>query len=109
MSAAALIAQRKVSTMVLVHRTELLRQWQEQLNTFLELPKGTLGVIGGGKKKLTGKIDIAVTQSLSRREDLPELFDGYGQIIVDECHHISTFIFERILKQAHKVPLRKVP
>ncbi len=96
---AALIARRKVSTMILVHRTELLRQWQERLNTFLELPKGTLGLIGGGKKNLTGKIDIAVMQSLSRREDLSELLDNYGQIIIDECHHISAFSFEAILKQ----------
>jgi len=81
-------------------RTELLRQWEERLTTFLKLPTGTLGVIGGGKKKPTGKIDIAVMQSLSRREDLPELLDGYGQIIVDECHHISAFSFEAILKQA---------
>lgn len=99
-TAAAIIAKRKVSTLVLMHRTELLRQWQERLTTFLYIPKGTLGLIGGGKKKLTGKIDIAVMQSLSRREDLPELLDGYGQIIVDECHHISAFSFEAILKQA---------
>nr|AAU82574.1 DNA or RNA helicases of superfamily II [uncultured archaeon GZfos18F2] len=99
-SAAALIAQRKVSTLILVHRAELLRQWQERLTTFLELPKDTLGLIGGGNKKLTGKIDIAVMQSLSRRGELPELLDGYGQIIVDECHHISAFSFEAILKQA---------
>ena len=99
-TAAALIARRKVSTLVLVHRTELLRQWQERLTGFLEFPKGTLGLIGGGKKKLSGKIDIAVMQSLSRREDLAELLDGYGQIIVDECHHLSAFSFESILKQA---------
>lgn len=99
-TAAALVARRKVSTMILVHRTELLRQWQERLTTFLELPKGTLGLIGGGKKSPTGKIDITVMQSLSRREDLPELLDGYGQIIVDECHHISAFSFEAILKWA---------
>ncbi len=99
-TAAALIARRKVSTLVLVHRTELLRQWQERLTSFLEIPKGGLGVIGGGKKKPSGKIDIAVMQSLSRREDLAALLDGYGQIIVDECHHLSAFSFEAILKQA---------
>jgi superfamily II DNA or RNA helicase len=99
-TAAAIIARRKVSTLVMVHRTELLRQWQERLSGFLELPKGGLGVLGGGKKQLTGKIDIAVMQSLSRREDLPELLDKYGQIIVDECHHLSAFSFEAILKQA---------
>ncbi|MBN2792366.1 MAG: DEAD/DEAH box helicase family protein [Desulfuromonadales bacterium] len=99
-TAAALIARRKVSTLVLVHRTELLRQWQERLNGFLEIPKGGLGAIGGGKKKPSGKIDIAVMQSLSRREDLGELLDQYGQIIIDECHHLSAFSFEAILKQA---------
>ena len=99
-TAAALVARRKVSTLVLVHRTELLRQWQESLTEFLEIPEGGLGVIGGGKKKSSGKIDIAVMQSLSRREDLGEFLDHYGQIIVDECHHLSAFSFETILKQA---------
>ena len=99
-SAAALIARRKVSTLVLVHRTELMRQWQERLTAFLELPEGSLGVIGGGKNKPSGKIDIAVMQSLSKRENLPELLDQYGQIIVDECHHLSAFSFEKILKEA---------
>lgn len=99
-TAAALIARRKVSTLVLVHRTELLRQWQERMTGFLEFPKGCLGVIGGGKKKPSGKIDIAVMQSLSRREDLGELLDQYGQIIIDECHHLSAVSFEAILKQA---------
>ncbi len=98
--AAAIIARRKVSTLVLVHRAELLRQWQERLTGFLDLPKAALGVIGGGKKKPTGKIDIAVMQSLIRMEKLTELLDGYGQIIVDECHHISAFSFETVLKQA---------
>lgn len=99
-TAAALIARRKVSTLVLVHRTELLRQWQERLSGFLEISKGGLGVIGGGKKKPSGEIDIAVMQSLSRRENPGELLDQYGQIIVDECHHLSAFSFEAILKQA---------
>lgn len=102
-TAAALIARRKVSTLVLVHRTELLRQWQERLTGFLEFPKGGLGVIGGGKKNPSGRIDIAVMQSLSRREDLGELLDQYGQIIVDECHHLSAFSFEAILKQAKAI------
>lgn len=98
-TAAALIARRKVSTLILVHRTELLRQWQERLPSFLDLPKDTLGVIGGGKNRPTGQIDIAVMQSLSRREDLVERLDGYGQVIVDECHHLSAFSFEALLRQ----------
>jgi len=93
-------ARRKVSTLILVHRTELLRQWQERLTSFLDLSGITLGMIGGGKKKPTGAIDIAVMQSLARRDDLAELLDRYGQIIVDECHHLSAVSFEVLLKQA---------
>lgn len=48
----------------------------------------------------TGKVDIAIMQSLGKREDLAELLDSYGQVIIDECHHISAYSFEAILKQA---------
>ena len=99
-TAAALIDRRKVSTLILVHRTALLRQWQERLIEFLALPKNGLGILGGGRNKLSGLVDVAVMQSLSRRDNLDELLDGYGQVIVDECHHVSAFSFETILKKA---------
>uniref|UniRef100_I2Q4F5 DNA/RNA helicase, superfamily II n=1 Tax=Desulfovibrio sp. U5L TaxID=596152 RepID=I2Q4F5_9BACT len=99
-TAAALIARRKVRTLVLVHRTELLRQWFERLTGFLDVSKGAIGFIGGGKKKAAGYIDVVVMQSLMRKENLGSLLDSYGQIIVDECHHVSAFSFESILKQA---------
>ena len=99
-TAAALIARRGVNTLVLVHRTELLKQWQERLQTFLGEGKGLIGTIGGGKAKPTGKIDIAVMQSLSRQGEISDLVENYGHIVVDECHHISAFSFEAILKRA---------
>lgn len=99
-TAAALIARRGVNTLVLVHRTELLKQWQERLQSFLGVGKGIVGTIGGGKTKPTGKIDIAVMQSLSRQGEVSELVENYGHIIVDECHHLSAFSFEKILKSA---------
>lgn len=99
-TAAALIARRGVNTLVLVHRTELLKQWQERLQAFLGAGKGVIGTIGGGKAKPTGKIDIAVMQSLSRQDKTSELVENYGQVIVDECHHLSAFSFEAILKRA---------
>ncbi|MEF8756016.1 MAG: DEAD/DEAH box helicase family protein [Accumulibacter sp.] len=99
-TAAAVIARRGVNTLVLVHRTELLKQWQERLQAFLGAGKGVIGTIGGGKAKPTGKIDIAVMQSLSRQGETSELVENYGQVIVDECHHLSAFSFEAILKRA---------
>jgi len=98
-TAAAIIARRGVNALILVHRTELLKQWQERLATFLCADKGVVGVIGGGKAKPTGKIDIAVMQSLSRKGEINQLVEDYGQVIVDECHHISAVSFDAILRR----------
>lgn len=99
-TAAAMIARRGINTLVLVHRTELLKQWQERLQSFLEVGKDMVGTIGGGKSKPTGKIDIAVMQSLSRQGEVNSLVENYGQVIVDECHHVGAASFDGILKRA---------
>ncbi|OAS13321.1 TOTE conflict system archaeo-eukaryotic primase domain-containing protein [Paenibacillus oryzisoli] len=98
--ASSIIASRKVNTLVLVHRRELMDQWKERLSTFLNVNIKEIGVIGGGKEKRTGKIDIAVIQSLNNKGHIKEYLSEYGQIIVDECHHISAFSFEQVLKKA---------
>ncbi len=98
-TAAAIIARRGVNTLVLVHRTELLKQWQERLQAFLRAGKGVVGTIGGGKAKPTGRIDIAVMQSLSRQGEVNSLVENYGQVIVDECHHVGAASFDAILKR----------
>ncbi|CAE6715088.1 TOTE conflict system archaeo-eukaryotic primase domain-containing protein [Candidatus Nitrotoga fabula] len=98
-TAAAMIARRGINTLVLVHRTELLKQWQERLQVFLGVGKGVVGAIGGGKAKPTGKIDIAVMQSVSRRGEVSALVENYGQVIVDECHHVGAVSFDAILKR----------
>jgi hypothetical protein len=98
-TAAAMIARRGVNTLVLVHRTELLKQWQERLQTFLDVGGDVVGTIGGGKARPTGKIDIAVMQSLSRQGEVNALVENYGHVIVDECHHVGAVSFDAILKR----------
>jgi superfamily II DNA or RNA helicase len=98
-TAAAMIARRGVNSLILVHRTELLKQWQERLAAFLGAGKDVIGVIGGGKAKRTGKIDIAVMQTLSRKGEVNPLVEDYGHVIVDECHHVGATSFESILKR----------
>jgi len=98
-TAAALIAMRGINTLVLVHRTELLKQWQERLQSFLGVGKGVVGTIGGGKAKPTGKIDIAVMQSVSRHGEINQLVENYGHVIIDECHHVGAVSFDAILKR----------
>jgi superfamily II DNA or RNA helicase len=99
--AASIISSRKVNTLVLVHRRELMDQWKERLSTFLNLNTKDIGVIGGGKEKRTGIIDIAVIQSLNNKGQIKDYLTEYGQIIVDECHHVSAFSFEQVLKKAN--------
>ena len=98
-TAAAMIGRRGVNTLVLVHRTELLKQWQEGLQAFLGVREGVVGTIGGGKAKPTGKIDIAVMQSLSRQGEVNALVENHGHVIVDECHHVGAVSFDAILKR----------
>lgn len=98
--AAALIAQRGCSTLVLVHRRELLTQWVERLKTFLSVEARDIGVIGGGRRKPTGRLDVALIQSLVRKGEVSDLIAGYGQLIVDECHHLSAASFELVARRS---------
>jgi superfamily II DNA or RNA helicase len=97
--AAWLIAERRVKTLVLVHRQQLLDQWRERLALFLEIPINNIGQIGGGKKSRSGGIDVGMLQSLNRSGEVADLVADYGQVIVDECHHLSAFSFEQALRR----------
>ncbi len=114
-----LIAERKVNTLILVDKVNLVSQWRTRLLEFLAihetLPdidagilkkrgrktnRSIIGQIGGGKNNLNGIVDIAVMQSLYHVGEVNECIKNYGMIIVDECHHVSAFSFESILKSA---------
>ena len=98
--AAYLIAERKVNTMVIVHRRQLLDQWIEALSHFLGIAPEEIGQIGGGKRAPFGKIDIAMVQSLSKKSIVDDIVGQYGHLIVDECHHISAVRFELVVRQS---------
>src|SRR6266481_8030142 len=66
---------------------------------FLELPAKSIGHIGGGKMERTGCVDVAVIQSLYRKDEVKDFVAEYGHVIVDECHHISAFTFEQVMRQ----------
>ena len=95
-----LIAERGVNTLILVHRQQLLEQWIERLRSFLELPNKMPGRIGGGRKKFTGMLDVALIQSLVRKGVVDDRIGDYGHIIIDECHHLPAASFEQVLRRA---------
>lgn len=97
--AASIIAKRQMNTLIIVHRTQLMKQWSEQLSSFLNLSNDEVGQLGGGKNTINGHIDIATIQSLNYGGKLKSFITNYGQIIVDECHMISAVTFEEVMKQ----------
>ena len=94
-----LIAERAVSTLVLVHREALLDQWVERLSAFLDVPTQDIGRIGGGRRRPNGLLDVAMIQTLFRKGVVDDCVAGYGQLIVDECHHLSAKSFEKVARE----------
>lgn len=91
-----LISERKINTLILVHRKELLEQWKEKISVYTE--GIDIGILGASKAKQKLQIDVAMIQTLKNLS--MDRIDQYGQIIIDECHHIAAFTFENILKKS---------
>lgn len=112
-TAASLIARRKVNTLILVHSKALLAQWHDRLSEFLDIDyKEPEPVKKRGRKKtfspigcldsttntIHGVIDIALMQSCFEDGEVKPFVLDYGMVIVDECHHVSSVTFEKVLK-----------
>ena len=109
------ISKRKVSTLIILQNKELINQWIDELNKFLNIreksPKYTtktgiikkreskIGILHGSKNTLTGIIDIAMIGSLCNKENIDDIISKYGMIIIDECHHSASNTYVEVLKR----------
>lgn len=98
--AVAAIAKRRTNTLVLVNRRQLQGQWVAKLAAFLDIPEKEIGRVGGGANKWTGKLDVALIQSLYRKGYVDPRVKEYGHIIVDECHAVAAESFEAVVDSA---------
>lgn len=111
-TAAAIIARKKVNTLILVHSKALLKQWYDRLTEFLNIdyPKheeknkrgrrkvfSPIGCFDSSGNTLHGIIDIALIQSCLDEDGVKPFVQDYGMVIVDECHHVSSITFEQVL------------
>ena len=97
--ACGLIAHRRLPALIVVDRQPLVEQWRERLGEHLGIAAKEIGQLGGGRNKAKGVIDIAMAQSLARRDNLAEIAQAYGLVVVDECHHVPAVTFERVVRQ----------
>ena len=100
MIGASLIAERKCNTLILVHLHTLFAQWKKTLEQFLEI-QSPVGQAGSKKNTVTGMIDIALVQSLVRDNEVNDMVKNYGMVIVDECHHVPSVNYEKLLSSVN--------
>ena len=110
-----MIARHKVNTLILVDKTDLMNQWLERLDEFLdiqeELPqyttktgriktrKSLIGNLQGSHDTMTGIVDVAMIRSLKKSDEFHPLLHSYGQIIFDECHHAASDTAIEVLRE----------
>lgn len=92
-----IIAEKKQPALIVVHRKQLLEQWQERVQAFLGISKHEIGIIGQGKAKIGKQITIATIQSLPKQ--IEEIRNQFGIILLDECHHIPAETFRNTIEK----------
>lgn len=92
-----IIFDKKQPALIVVHRKQLLEQWQERVQAFLGIPKHEIGIIGQGKAKIGKQITIATIQSLPKQ--IEQIGNQFGIILVDECHHIPAETFRSTIEK----------
>ena len=94
-----IIVEKRQPALIIVHRKQLFDQWIDRIQNFLKIPKKEIGQIGNQKFQIGKEITIAMIQSLVRLDNINEISNSFGTIIVDECHHIPAKSFrESIVK-----------
>lgn len=120
---AYVIGKLKMRTLIIVPKANLIDQWKERLEQFLDIEddrpplltksgkpskkkRPVIGQIGAGKNAPSGIVDIATFQSLSAKDDLgvphaKPVVANYELVICDECHYGAAPNLELVMKSVN--------
>lgn len=114
---AYLVSAHKVNTLILVHNTEIMKNWVEDFEKFLhideELPeyktatgrikkrKNVIGRMHAGHNSVNGIIDVVMISSLGKKGEINQLVKDYGLVVMDECHHGASQTAEEVLNEVN--------
>ena len=94
----AIVAHKKQSALIIVHRKQLFDQWVERIQSFLGIAEPFIGKIAPGQQKIGTHITVAMMQSLATIDAANEIFKSFGLIIIDECHHVPAKTFRQVIQ-----------
>ena len=111
----AIIAQKKINTLIILESSALIEQWKEALEKFLNINEGLptyetktgrvrkrkslIGTLQGAHDSMTGIIDIAMAGSLCKKCKYHKMMNEYGLVLIDECHHSASETIANVLKE----------
>ena len=111
----AIIAQKKINTLIILESSALIEQWKEALEKFLNINEGLptyetktgrvrkrkslIGTLQGAHDSMTGIIDIAMAGSLCKKGMYHKMMNEYGLVLIDECHHSASETIANVLKE----------
>lgn len=92
-----IITKLKQPALILVHKKQIFNQWLERIESFAGIPKREIGQFVASKKQIGSKITVAMVQTLNKLENIKELEDKFGVVVVDECHHMPAKMFRNVI------------
>lgn len=111
----AIIAQKKINTLIILESSAIIEQWKEALEKFLNINEGLptyetktgrvrkrkslIGTLQGAHDSMTGIIDIAMAGSLCKKGKYHKMMNEYGLVLIDECHHSASETIANVLKE----------
>lgn len=93
--AMTVMVARNTNTLILVHNKALLKQWQQRLTSYLA------PLNNNQKQGFFANVEVATYQGLIDKTShtVKSLAFDYGQVIIDECHHLPAPNYMQILNE----------